>query len=200
MEESLSTRKVLYDIALMKQFAKQLLGKGKEYEKLLSFICEQNYDDEDIKIPPLKEIQLELGISYGVFKRLLLKIYEDLYELELNEVGFTIKKTEYWLRMFYFDNYACVILNELPIIPRVGEYIEVPFFSAKVGTTSFYVHSIQHRLSTTKQIIDITLNPGMYNYYWRIRKDEAFLKAEITWDEYFDHMDYDTKKKLKLLR
>ena len=200
MDKSISTKKVLYNISSMRDFALQLLDNGKDYNELLKYLCENDYYNEDSTLPPLKIIQEELGISYSVLKRQLLNIYDDLYKHDESGIEFSIKKTEYWFRMYYFDNYACVILNDLPKIPRIGEHIEIPFFSAKVDTDSFYIHDIQHRLMDNKQIIDITLNPGMYNLYWRIRKDEVFTKGEITWDDYFDHMDYHVKKKLKLPR
>jgi len=49
-----------------------------------------------------------------------------------------------------------------------------------------------------KQIIDTNLYPVFYNHYWPIRKDEAYMKGEITSHEYFREKDSKLKEKLRL--
>jgi len=200
MNNKLSTKNVLSNIVSMKSFVKQLLNRGKDYDSLIKYITSPDFCDEDTPLPAIKEVQKEMGLSYSVLRRKLFSIYEDLYNHDEIGIDFSIKKTEYWFHMRYFDNQAYLVLSDLPRVPRIGEHMSIPFFSAKVGTDSFYVHDISHYLTDTKQIIHITLNPGMYNHFWRLRKDEAFLKGDISWDDYFDHMDHDIKEKLRLPR
>lgn len=83
-------------------------------------------------------------------------------------------------------------------MPRVGENIEIPYFQAKIGCQMFYVDSIHHFLEDKKQKIGIFLRSGSFNQYLHLRKDEAYLKREITDEEFRAPMDYTVKEKLKL--
>ncbi len=100
--------------------------------------------------------------------------------------------------MYYFDEYIFLAVNHLSVVPLLGGQVEISFFKAKVGTTTFFVESIHHRFTDDLQIVDIDLKVGKYNHYWPIRKDEAYLKGEITWHEYFRSNDSAIKKRLKL--
>jgi hypothetical protein len=124
-------------------------------------------------------------------------IYENLYEQEENGLVFSIPETEYFFRLHYFKQFAYVSLFNLKHVPKVGEQVEIPFFRARLGTETFYVQSVTHEFSDTKQTIVFELYPGFFNPFWYIRKGEAYLKSEITFDEYHDHMDRKVKEKLK---
>ena len=66
MERRLSSKGVLQDITSMRNFAFQLLGKGKKYEALLRLIVEKDYYcDNGPQLPSLKEIQVSLRMSYA---------------------------------------------------------------------------------------------------------------------------------------
>ncbi|MBN2835294.1 MAG: hypothetical protein JXR48_10040 [Candidatus Delongbacteria bacterium] len=191
------TKDVIYDISSMREFAKQLLGCNKEYEEFLKYILEKDYYyDEDLQLPTIKQLEQETGLKYTTIRKYVQSIYRDLHDSD--NLDFFIYQTEYTFYMRYFDKRASVTLKRLPVIPRVGEQIDIPFFRTKVGTTSFFMDEIYHHLSEKKQEITFYLKPGRFNHYWKIRKDEAILKGEINRDEYWDHMDFDAKEKLHL--
>ena len=100
--------------------------------------------------------------------------------------------------MLTFDRYSWFILDELPFIPRIGECIEIPFLREKVGCSIYYIESIDHELTDSKQSVNIHLNPSSPNLYFRLRKDEAYLKGEISSDVYYSKKDWEIKEKLKL--
>lgn len=199
-QRRISTKDIILDITSMQKFAKKLIGKGKDYEELLLLLMAEDYGDPDIPIPSVSQLQEQLKVNYTTFRKLLMGIYNDLYNHEQINIDFNIEKVEYIFSMSYFDRNAQVTLNELPVLPRVGEEITLPFFKAKLDFEWFHVNSIHHYISDRKQVVFIRLHPCGYNLYWHIRKDKALLKGEISSDDYYDHMDSDNKQKLGLRR
>lgn len=96
MENKLYAKDILVDIKSMAGFAKQLLGKGKEYELLLDHLFKKYYSNDDIPLPSLKVLQVELNISYTELHKQILGIYEDLLNYEENEIDFSINEVEYF--------------------------------------------------------------------------------------------------------
>jgi len=60
---------------------------------------------------------------------------------------------------------------KLPVTPRIGEYVEIPFvktssgFSSEDKYYSGYVHDVQHIIKGTNQEILITIYPFKSFYY-----------------------------------
>lgn len=201
MDTKLSTKELLHDIGAMRKFAIQLLGKSKAYEKLLRLIIDKDYYyNVALAFPSIKKLQSELGLSYQVIRNQLARIYDDLLDYEENGIDFSINEVEYIFTLRYFDKYASFKLDHLPVMPRVGEEINIPFLKAKVGTRSFYVDSIDYYIDDTKQTINISLRSGMYNRFLKLKKDEALLTGKISFDDYFAPMDYDIREKLGFSR
>lgn len=201
MDKKLSSTGIIRDISSMREFAKNLLGKGKEYDELLSLIIEKNYYyDDDLRLLKVKDLQEKTNKTYSNIRKQLYEIYNDLLNHEDIDIEFSIKKVEYVFIMHYFDNYTWFVLDNLPIMPRIGEEIDIPFFMGKMDNSRYYVESIDHYFSDTKQSIRITLNPDSPHPYFRLRKDEAYLKREITHDEYYSKKDWKIREKLKLRR
>ena len=197
MENFKSSKGVLLDISSMRNFAIQLIGKGKKYEALLKLIVEKDYyNDDGLKLPSINEIKERLGMSYEKVRKQLFEIYDDLLNHTENNIVFSLKKVEYVFFLTYFDNNAILTINELPVMPRIGEQIWIPYFKEKVGTDLFFVNSVDHYFYDTKQSISISLSPGSYNYYWKIRKDEAYLKGEISTFEYYQSKDNQIRNNL----
>lgn len=197
MEQKLYSKDILIDIKSMVGFARQLLGRGKTYENLLSHFLSK-YCNDDVDLPSLKLLQSELNTTYTILHKQIQSIYEDLMNYEESEIDYSVKKVEYIFSLRYFDSYKTFKLDYLPVVPRVGENIEIPFCRAILGTQFFHVDSIHHYITAEKQVIGIWLRHGGYNHYFKWRKDEAYLKHEISRDEYYSPMDYNIKEKLKL--
>jgi len=195
-DKKISSSGLILDISSMRNFARKLIGKGKRYDDLLEFLVENNYYyDEDIPIPQIKEIQEHLNIPYTKLRKQLLEIYNDLIDSAYDD-GFHFNELEYFFSMSYLGEYLSLTIKNLPVAPRVGENIEIPFFKEKLGTRSFHVESIEHELDDGKQCIYVRLKYGRYNRFWDIRKGEADLKREFTFEEQMEFDDFDKKKKL----
>lgn len=199
MELKYSSRQVLYDIQSMKTFAKQLLGKGKKYDHFLRQLLKPYFLSSDEYTPTtIKLVAERAGLKYDTVRKYLHLIYEDLIKHDENHLDFAVNRVEYTFTMHYFDEYAYLTVNHLPILPRVGEQVNIPYFKAKVGTSMFYVESVDHLFTDKVQYVGINLRAGYFNHYWQIRKDEAFIKGEISPHEYYQVRDSQLKERLKL--
>jgi hypothetical protein len=192
----LSPSGIFRDIVSMSWSLPLYIGKGKEYEPLLKFICEKKYKDSN-DIPPMKELLKEIGLSYAKFTRLLKNLYTDLREdddfvLDSLEVKYRI-----WATSSYADSVIFDIKN-LPVVPRVGEKVEIPYFQEFLGRTSFYVKNVIHKLRNGSQCVEIEVAEGDYNLFWHLRLDEAIEREEIHWRELFDLTPSQLKDKLEV--
>ena len=197
MEPKLSSQQMLLDICSMVSRAKDLLKEEKSYHTLLNAITNIGYCYDDTQhLPSLKELSAQTELKYDLVRRQLRQIYKDLLPDVEKAMPFHFIKVLYtfhlkgWTRSIWFD------ADTLPVVPRVGENINVPFFKAYVGTDYFYVAEINHTLQDTHQLIDIMLKQGRYNSYWHFRKDQAAEEGEIGFSEYVSEDDYTLKKKL----
>lgn len=199
MENKITARSMLKDIWAMRKFALQLTGRGRAYDTLLKHILKDDYYyDEDIRYPILKEIQSELGLSYSVVRNQIQEIYSDLEDVYNNEVDYTIKDVDYIFFLSFLNNTAQVKLQNIPVPPRVGEEVILPYFKEKLHAESFYVRSIQHEFTDSKQIVFVKLVVGHYNQYWNLFRDEEFAKGRMSYDEYHSSEESDIRRKYNL--
>tara|TARA_R110002050_G_scaffold187306_1_gene321742 strand:+ start:18603 stop:19211 length:609 start_codon:yes stop_codon:yes gene_type:complete len=199
MNTSFSSQDILRDIRSMRKFSGQLLGKGKIYDRLLSYLLHDVFPYSDYTLPKLKDLQSALGIPYSKVRKHLNHIYSDLIDHEENGVDLSPSKVEYVFTLKKDEDYTTVVMHNLPVLPKVGEQVTIPYFSAKSGD-HFYVNSIHHCFFDGIQTIEIVLRPGLYNKYLDLRKEEAFLKGQISWEDYFNADDYDLRSRLGLPR
>lgn len=68
--------------------------------------------------------------------------------------------------------------KSLPILPRNGERMSIPFFKELVGDL-FFVKEISHDFYDEEQVIFIELTNEFPNKYWEIRIDQALETGEI---------------------
>lgn len=201
MERTLRSSGIINDIYSMREFAKKLLKRGKDYDELLNFLFAIEEDEDGYtNQPSMKEIQAKLKKPYSTIRKHLNEIYSDLEKHDQLGIEFPIKKVEYVFEMVYFQNRGYFTINDLPAVPRIGESVRIPFLREKIGSDWFYVESIAHYLGDTTQTVNISLKPGSPNHYLRIAKDEALLKGRITYEEYYKADDYEIREKLGLRR
>lgn len=200
-DDSLSTSTLLRDISSLGWALSPLLEKGKDYNSLLSYIIQQNWffnDNEDTHLPSIKELVKDTGIPYTKIKKFLNQIFEDFQQdwslcpsFTETEYQFSIKS---WEKTMYFR------VKSLPVIPRVGEHIRIPYFSAYLKFEHFHVSKITHEFENGKIIIKIHCKEGDYNLFWHYRLDEAVEKREIGLYDLWHKLDYQLKKDLGVIR
>lgn len=199
----LSTRQIILDIGSMQSQAKILYSKGHKYSRLLEVLIEISfYYDEDIPVPTLKDLSALTGIKYQKLRKQISEIYNELifsYQ-EDKPLKFSFKKITYCFsaRGIRKDQYAYFESDSLPIIPSLGDAVNMPFFRAFVGTASFYVDKVYHSFTDERQEVHISLVAGSFNPYWYFRKHEAVEKGEVGIHDFYDLEEWQLKRKLGL--
>lgn len=197
-----STKDMMFDIVQMPSRARKLLGRNARYERLLQYLINLNYpENEDCHIPSLKEIATVLDIKYDHVRKEIGMIYHDLnFDFDQPTIPFEFNRVLYEFSVKGIQNVIWMEVTSLPVIPRVGENIDLPFFKAYLGTTSFYVESIQHDFRDNQQIIHFRLKDGRYNLYWHFRKDKAWEEGGISIHDLIYLDDWELKRQLKIGR
>ena len=107
----------MLDISSMRNFAKKLLDEENSYNQILEYLTSKNiYYDDDEPLPLIKDILTELNITYGKFKKELIKLYYDLIEQDYYnpKVPFYYNEVEYYFSLKGFNStYAQFYVKEL---------------------------------------------------------------------------------------
>lgn len=201
----LSSREMLLDISAMRERSKTLLNQGKEYDQLLRYLISLNYFyDEEVRLPSIREISEATGIEYSKVRKYIRQIYVDLVlrhyvnEDEFN-ASFSFGSVRYTVSISGRDGrYMYMEVDELPVIPRVGENVEIPYFKAYLDDRNFHVKSIEHRLNDRGQEIHISVRPGRFNIYFDYLKEKAYEKGDLSIHDYFDLDDWAISGKLRI--
>lgn len=185
-----SSKEIISDIISIRKFLPGFLNLNKDYKDLVEFFLQFDLNDKNTPYPSAKILQEKLGINYGTLKRKLLQFREDIINHEGFGINFSINKVEYEFIFENSDKVEFLLINDLPIVPRVGEQVIIPFFKATVGTDCFHVRKIDHYIDETKQSIRITLKAGEYNLFWHLKKDEEYEKGNISIHEYIANNEF----------
>ena len=199
-DETLPTSSLISDISSMSWALKPLLNQGKEYDGLLSYIIEKNWfypEDGKINIPAVKDLIKDTGIPYGKLKKYLNEIFEDIRTSDSLIINFS--DIEYWFSLTSFRKSLCFRVKSLPVFPRIGEQMRIPYFHSYLQTNFFYVSDITHEFENGVQIITIHLKEGFYNLFWHFRLDEAEERMEIDFRDRYEKTDYQLKKELDVI-
>lgn len=198
-DNSMSTKDMLMNISSMKIKALKLAESGKEYAVLLKDILSRDlfYDDEAY-MPSLKELSQKTGLKYGKIRKYVEDIYKDLVlDHEARPVfSFVNVKYNFLIRGMRRKKFMSLEADQLPVMPRVGEEFSIPFFSAYMETSLFFVEEIKYDLWEDTQIVNIWLRAGSYNSYWHYRKDKAIEEYEIGFMDTFHLEEHELKRKL----
>lgn len=171
-------------------------NNDEQLSEILNFLMSQDfYGDYDLKIPSIKSISEATDINYYQVRKRLLELYDSIFEedgyvfLEFNEVEYIfIAREGKKGKSFKFKN--------LNFAPQVGNNLTLPFLKAEFGSVSFYVESIHSEFQNNKQTVYLFLTPGYFNKYWQIRKAEAKIKDEFSFEELCSLSDYEMQHKL----
>lgn len=167
--------------------SQRLIGVGKPYEKLLLAILEIDRESNE-RLPTDKKMIQELAIKPHFFRKRLRQIYDDLYELlsDENKAQMIIGEVEHHIS-YHRDGKGFYFVTRLPVTPRLGDSLNLDFFRPIDGNGYYYVSRIYHRITESKQVIDIILGSGFHNSYSVFRDDkeemEAHDKGYYYWDQ-----------------
>jgi hypothetical protein len=201
MERKPSSKGMLLDIFSMRSRAIKLMEKENNYSSLLKVLTEtDDYYDDDIPLPTIKELSERTGITYHKVRKQIEDIFTDLSDsFSKDSQPFLFPKKEIIFHLRTWHGSKMMLAEHLDYIPRVGEEVFVPFFRESLGSEKFYVSQISHKLTDEVQRIYITLNSGWYNLYWHIRKDQALENHEISFSDYlYKKTDTEIKDELRI--
>lgn len=200
-EDTLSTKEMIVNIKSMRKLAMSLIKNEKAYNLFLNQLLNSDYFSGKAKIPTLKILAETSKLKTGVVRAFVEEIYHDLVFDYDAKPPFAIKKICY---EFYIRGWGKKRLSvdfvDLPIVPRIGEELSLPFFTAYFGTSSFFVEKIKHEFEEDVQTICLWLKQGSYNLYWHFRRDQAEEEEELHFTEFFSGDDLELKRKLKVGR
>ncbi len=195
----MSTKGMLMNISSMKGKAMKLTENGKAYDVLLKDILARDlFYDDDTPMPSLKDLSVATGLQYGKIRKYVEETYHDLVlDHEARPVfSFTKIRYEFLIRGWRKGKFMSFEADQLPVVPRVGEEVSVPFFSAYMGDSYFFVEKINHYFEEDTQVVKLWLRPGFYNTYWRYRKDKAMEEHELGLMEFINLEEHELKRKL----
>lgn len=192
--ENLTPKGIFEDVISLTWTLNFYLDKGKDYEPLIKFLIEKRFDNID-ELPSIKDLVKETGLSYPILSKYLKGLYKDLREDEEFIMDDHKVKYRIWVRHSY-KNSVVFDLKNLPVVPRVGEKVDLSYFRECCGTNDFYVKKIRHKFQNGYQIVEIELDKGDYNLFWHYRLDEASERMEIHWRELLESSDSQLKEKL----
>ncbi len=195
----MSTKEMLMDISSIRSKAMRLIEKGNAYNVLLKHILARDlfYDDQ-ASMPSLKDLSAATGLQYGKIRKYVEEIYHDLvlYHEARPVFSFTKVRYEFLIRGWRKNKFMSLQADELPIMPRVGEEVSIPFFSAYLRAAHFFVEEINHYFEEETQVVKLWLRPGSYNTYWRFRKDKAKEEYEVAPMDFIGLEEHELKRKL----
>jgi hypothetical protein len=179
----------------------QLYNKFKdeeEYRLLINYLMTEDfYGDEDLKLPTAKSIEEATGLNNYQVRKKLKKLYDSIFDYE-NQLILDFNRIEY--RCFVRENNtSCGFrMKNLNHLPKVGDDLDLPFLRGKFNTDYFYVDSVRHEFYESKQIVYLNILSGFFNPYWKIRKAEAEMKREFSFNDKYDLSEFELKRKLGL--
>jgi len=159
-----------------------------------------NSDNEHLPdhVQLAKKLNLNQAKMNKILKELHNKIINGLYKHPLiikNKVHILHISAYYeledrnkdWVRKDWEKSISIPV--ELPVTPRIGDYVEIPFarishgFSTDDKYSSGYVHDVKHTIKGTTQEILVQIYPYENIYYkWeRMRKEFEDHKRWLAW-------------------
>ena len=160
-----------------------LVNKYPDYKEIGEIIYEYDYFDDDLQVPfpTMTSISRRTGKTFGKVRKQIKEIHDLIFSENDNNLNFG--KVQYRMCFSYGENYFEFNLKNLPVIPRVGENLQLPFIKANIMTDLFYVEEVQHVFKNSTQIVEIWCKSGAGNQYLKFRKDKAQALREIRRDE-----------------
>lgn len=198
LKENLSPKHILVDLLSVHCQLSDFFKNDEQYKPIINFLNSKDYyNDPDIPYPTLKEAEKETGLSATKLRKFIVEMYSRIFDFESGD-SLKFSKAEYSFYMKHYDLHAQFTLKHLNHIPRVGEELSLPFVKEKMNTSHFYVDNVYHDFDNDVHRVSIWLKGGSYNSWWKLRKDEALQKREISpLDEYNMH-EYQIKEQLGL--
>ena len=185
MKHKTTSLEIISCISKMRSLSEKLLVLDRNYAGLLRLLLSDEFIKAgEFEMPSLKELIKKSGLTYSKINKQLQEFFYDLICHEHIGIDYCINDIEYVFDGRISDRYLLFTYNKIPLLPRVGEHVRLPFANADIGFELFYVDSIEHSFDNDKQTITISLRPGYYNKHLAMCKDEKYIKGYVSFEEY----------------
>jgi len=182
--EKLSIKQALLDLLSVSEQLRRILKGFPEYNNILNYLLEKDYyNDQEISIPTFKNIEEKTGLKSHAVRKQIKSMYDIVFAFDEPILSFT--QVEYNIMITIMDRYFYFTVNHLPIVPRIGENMDIPFAKSALGFQTFFVDNITYTLIGEKQMVDIYLYAGESNQYLKFRKDKARALRELHHEEFW---------------
>lgn len=188
--------KIMYSLSLARPALAKLQGQGQPYDPLIATILALGPDD---KTPASKALQRQFGISAGKFRKWLDTLHQDFIAAISADADVLQYTNVEHLVHVQGKRESVSFLCRLPIIPRVGEGLELWFLMGETGDGAYYVEDVRYELSDDKMLVIASVRPGYFDaHFWQLRaraKFEGKLPYELE-DEMGEYRTRDYLRKL----
>ncbi|WP_026914899.1 hypothetical protein [Christiangramia portivictoriae] len=163
--EEFSYKAAVLDLIYLQDQLAVFTKKYPEYEQIADILCAHDYfdDDIDIPIPTMTSISRDTGIKFTKVKKQLKEIHDLIFSKDGENLSFN--KTRYRICFSDHGDHFEINLKHLPVVPRVGDNLDIPFIKARLAWGLFYVEEIDHVFDNGTQIIEIWCKTGRANQY-----------------------------------
>lgn len=198
MKTQVSVKQIVIDFIYLKNQLRELFEGKIEYKPIVDFLLVKDYldDDLDLPFPKMKDIEEGTGIKSYTLRKILLKMHSEIFCYDTNRLNLKFNKVLYHFYIRFYDYRCDFTISNLSHLPRIGENIRLPFVSATMPLTSFYVENIMYEFENDIQNITITLKVGDYNEYWKFMYDRALELNEIGIMEKYNLSETELKNKI----
>ncbi|SFF32187.1 hypothetical protein [Spirosoma endophyticum] len=193
---TIRARDIIINLSFARTALSKLRNKDKEYDPLIDAIISIGEEDP---IPESKELQALFSISPAKLRKWIDTLYRDFLD--------TIRTDSKVIQFARLEHRICVygsrqfisFLCQLPITPRIGEEIDVPFIGAYTTGSggSYYVYDIKYEFGDSIMTVNIWARQGFYNKHFEYLKDRADFEGKLSEVESFDMTEYEIEKELK---
>lgn len=196
METKITPKIAFADILDMWDLMKDKMDPDKEYYPLLKLI-EDNRWYEDHARPTLKEVARLLNVQIHILSKWIFTIYTPwLDEENPPRIAF---KTVVEFHLSNMQKTAVFESQDILFLPRRGETVNTAYFNNSLGNRwYYYVDSVSHYFDKGEHRIALYIKDGEFNEFWAFRKDEAYVRGEISTEDYYRKDDWNLKKQLKI--
>lgn len=195
--KTFSYKSAILDLIYLQDQVGRLIESHPEYSRIGKIICGKDYFNEnlDTPFPTITSISSETGLNYNKVRKFLKEIHDLIFSDDENNL--TFEKVQYRFYFSFLDNQFEFTLNNLAVVPRVGENIHIPFIKARLDMQYFYVEEVNHIFEYDFQIVEFRCKVGFGNQYLKFRKDKAEALGEINRDEIWRLNNFSLESKLR---
>lgn len=126
---------------------------------------------EEDQLPVSKDLQQQLSLTAAGLRRWVTLLHKDF--LVVIEEAADVLQFPVVEHCFLLDGFAnqAFFTCRLPVTPRVGEEVEVPFLERYGGSGHYHVHRVVHRYEEGRTVITVWLQTGRYNQHYEYLKN-----------------------------